>query len=83
MESAFAPFKHYMQLLTTGRLDGYLNSHDRDMKTSVPDMSISNDPNLLLYDLGNEPAMIEELFVDGTVYAVCYYPFVAVVNVAH
>jgi hypothetical protein len=65
--SAFELFKQYIEYLAQGKLDGYLNSNSRDDKISVPNMVLSQDPNLLLHGLGNEPDKIRDLFIHETV----------------
>jgi hypothetical protein len=64
LASAFQPFKQYIEYLAHGKLDGYLDSINRDDKISVPEMVISKDPNLLLHGLGKEPDLISGLFIE-------------------
>jgi hypothetical protein len=70
MASEFEPFKLYIEYLAQGKLDGYLNSNLREDKPLVPDIATSNDPNLLLHDLGKYADMdkINGLFVEDVVY---------------
>ena len=68
MTSAFKPFKQYIECLTTGKLDGYLDSVHRKDKFVVPGVTMSTDPQLLLHDLGKftDQGRIECLFCSGT-----------------
>ena len=65
--SAFKPFHQYIKYLAQGKLDAYLDSNLRGDKISVPEMEISNDPSLLLNDLGSDAKAIKELFLQETV----------------
>ena len=73
MATAFEPFREYIEQLAQGKLDGYLNSNRREDKVLVPEMKLSNDPNLLLHDVGKSPEMkkeAEQLFVPDTMYVI-------------
>ena len=70
MNAAFKPFEQYIQYLTEGKLDPYLDSTRRDDKITLPGLGGSTDPFLLLHNLGNHPEedRIQKLFIDGTMF---------------
>lgn len=74
MTDAFKPFDDYIRHLALGDLDGYLDSINNEDKFTFSDILMSQDPDLLLHDLGKGVNMkkIKTLFSSGTV---CVFVF--------
>jgi hypothetical protein len=84
MTDAFQPFEQYMDFLAQGTLDPYIDSICRTHKITVPEMTLSTEPNLLLHELGRRVNMerVERLFDCGTTYVVWNTSY-ALVDPAH
>jgi hypothetical protein len=69
MTVAFKPFEEYIKSLASGKLDGYLDSTRREDKVTISEVSLLNEPFLLLHGLGKNVDMkqIENLFIRDTV----------------
>src|SRR5437868_1510538 len=52
LQSAFEPFRQYVQWLAQGKLDAYLDSVRSQDKVAVPGMVLSTEPKLLIHELG-------------------------------
>jgi hypothetical protein len=70
LNTAFKPFKGYIESLAEGKLDCYLDCIRCEDKVAVPDVDISNNLYLLLHDVGKFPdeERIKKLFIDDTVF---------------
>jgi hypothetical protein len=70
MTDAFEGYEKYMEYLTQGKLDGYLDSIRREDKVTDLEVELPLEPILLLHDLGKhtDQERINELFIDDTVF---------------
>ena len=68
MATAFAGFEDYIEYLATGKLDGYLDSIQREDKNTDLKVDLNLDPILLLHDLGKhvDQKRVECLFIKDT-----------------